>query len=206
MPRYADVPAVRRRQIATDVAVLVWCVVWLRGAWVVREQVLRLRGPGVQLENAGTGLSGDLGSAARRAGDIPLAGGSIGRALRRAAGAAGTLADAGREQQHVVSSLALVLCLVVAVLPVTGALVRWLPPRIGWARDAEAARRLAGHEAGLHALALRAVTVRPISELGALPPAVLAGWRSGDPASVRALASLELGGLGVDPGAGIGTG
>jgi hypothetical protein len=100
-----------------------------------------------------------------------------------------------------VHTLAAVLAVVLVVLPVGWLLLRWLRWRLGWLREATAADRLLSSGAGgmpdLELLAARAMATAPLAQLAGLPAGTGAGWRTGDPAALRALAGLELSRLGL---------
>lgn len=194
MSWYAETPDLRRRQVATDVAVALWGLVWLRIGRAVHEGVQRLAGPGVELENAGRGLAGGLRGAAERAGSVPRIGGGLRSPLDAAAGAGDLLAEAGTAQQEAVGTLALVLALAVAGLPVLSAIALWLPGRLRWAREAGAAVRLRDD---VDLLALRAAAHAPLPQLAALGPDPVTRWRAGDAEAGRALARLERRRLGI---------
>jgi hypothetical protein len=83
------------------------------------------------------------------------------------------------------------------VLPVGWLLVRWLPWRLRYAREAGAARRLLAGAPDLEILAARALATAPLPRLAALPPGTGSAWHAGDPTALRALASVELGRLGL---------
>lgn len=194
MTWYAETPSLRRRQIAVDVVVALWVLLWLRMSSAVHDGVQRLAGPGVELEQAGTGLAGGLRGAAERAGSVPGIGGGLRTPLDAAAGAGDALASAGAAQQDAVGTLALLLALAIGGFPIAWALLRWLPGRLRWRREATAARRLRGD---VDLLALRAAVSAPLPELAALGPDPVTRWRSGDDAAGRALASIELRRLGL---------
>lgn len=196
MSWYAETPDLRRRQVALDVVVALWALLWLRVGRAVHDGVQRLAGPGAELQDAGTGLAGGLRGAAERAGSVPGLGGGLRAPLDAAAGAGDALAAAGSAQQEAVGTLALVLGLVVGGLPVLAALALWLPGRLRWRRDAGAAARLRGD---VDLLALRAATSAPLPALAALGPQPVTRWRAGDDAAGRALADLELRRLGLRP-------
>lgn len=191
---YADDPGRRTTQQGLDAAmVLAALLLWRLGHYVY-DTVLRLRGVGEQLEQAGGGLAGGLSDAARRAGGAPLVGDRLKGPLDAAAGAARTVTAAGVAQQEAVHRLALVLGLVVALLPLAVALSRWLPYRLRYAREAGAALRLGGD---VELLALRAATGAPLHRLARLGPEPVGAWRRGEPGAAQALADLELRRLGL---------
>ena len=57
---YAETTELRRRQIAVDLAVALWVLLWLRIGRALHDGVQRLAGPGVELQEAGAGLAGGL--------------------------------------------------------------------------------------------------------------------------------------------------
>jgi hypothetical protein len=83
------------------------------------------------------------------------------------------------------------------VLPVAWLLMRWLPWRLRYAREAGAARRLLTGTPDLDILAARALATAPLSRLADLPPGTGRAWHAGDPDALRTLAALELGRLGL---------
>lgn len=194
MKWYADSGSLRTRQLLTDLAVAVWVLLWIRIGLRLHDAVQRLAAPGRELQEAGVGLSGGLGRAADRADDVPLLGGGLRAPLDAAAGAGDALARAGSAQQDAVGTLALVLALLLAGLPIAWALQRWLPARLGWARQAGAAAALRGD---VELFALRAAVHRPLEELARLGPDPVGRWRRGEPGAAEALADLELQSLGL---------
>lgn len=196
MKIYADVPGRRAGQVITDVAVLVWVVVWAELGRMVWQAVHRLGASGRELQHAGNGLSGSLNDAAGQAGKVPLVGSSLRGPLRGAADAAAQAAHAGVVEQSAVGRAAILLGLVVALMPITLLAIIWLPRRLRWIRTATAmsrARDLLDDDL----LALRALAHRALWELQRVHPRVGAAYASGDPAVVAALAQLELDDLGL---------
>ncbi len=194
MKWYADDGAMRIRQQALDVAVLMWCYLFLRLGQAVHGLVLRLQEPGRELQGAGDRLAGGLGDAARRVAGAPLVGDRLRGPLDAAAEASRAVAGAGAAGQEAVGHLALVLALIVALIPIGYALSSWLPYRLRYAREAAAAVALRGD---VELLALRAATSLPLSRLARLGPEPVARWRRGEPGAAQELAALELGSLGV---------
>jgi hypothetical protein len=196
MTWYAETSDLRRRQQAADVAVVLWVLLWLWWARGVHRAVERLGAPGEELRQAGDGLSGGLSGAAERAGSIPGVGGGLRAPLDAAAGAGDLLSRAGTAQEDAVGTLALLLALLTAGLPIAWALSRWLPDRLRWKRTATAARRLRGD---VDLLALRAAAHAPLPELARLGPDPVSRWQAGDADAGRQLAALELRRLGIEP-------
>ena len=157
MKIYAEVPYHRTRQIASDVAVGIWIVVWIRiGIWI-HDLVAELAGPGETVENAGSGFAENLASIRDRVGDVPLVGDQLRAPFDAAARAGRTLEQAGAAQQDVIHTLALWLGILLAVIPIGYVLLRQVPKRVRWIREASAASKLRIDAADLHLFALRAV-------------------------------------------------
>ncbi len=212
MRLYAQNPALRLRQIAADVGLLVWIVGWVLAARAVHNAVLLLAGPGQAVEDLGRSVGGSMDSAAGVAEDVPLVGDELSAPFGALAKASGSVRGAGQSAQDAVDTLATILAVTLVVLPVGWLLLRWLPWRSRWLREATAAERLlTGTQAGastghvgalgrspdLELLAARAMATAPLPRLAALPSGTGAAWRAGDPAAVRALAALELDRLGL---------
>jgi hypothetical protein len=196
---YADRFPVLLRQLLTDIVMLVWLYAWIRAGFWVHDLVRQLAVPGRKLQDAGTGIADNLGQAGSKVGRVPLVGDELTAPFTRAADAARSMADAGRDQQEFVGTLAVVLAVGLVSLPVALVLLGWLPRRVRWMRRAGVAGRVARQPSGVDLLALRALAGRPLDELAALGPDVAQGWRRGDPSTVAALAALELRDLGLAP-------
>ena len=193
MKLYAELPAIRTRQVLTDVAVLAWVLLWTRvGLWM-DELVNRLATPGMALERAGADFARPLRDAGREVADIPVVGDALQGPLDAAADAGRVLARAGANQQDVVGSLALWLGWLFALLPISLLLIVYLPGRLRWLRESSAGRRLRA-EGSLELFALRAAATRPLPELAQASADPAGDLRAG---RFGALASLELRALGL---------
>ena len=197
MKLYADRLPVAIRQLLTDLFVVLWVYLWIRAGIWAHDMVLKLGVPGEKLQGAGTGIADNLAEAGGKVGRVPLVGDELTAPFTKAAEAARSLADAGREQQDLVGDLALALSLGLLVFPLGLVLFGWLPWRVGWMRRAGAAAALRAAPAGRDLLALRALTTRPLRDLAKVGPDVAEAWRRGDDSTVDALAALELRGLGL---------
>ena len=197
MQPYAEHPALRARQVAADLGMLVWVLVWIVIARTVHAAVLVLAEPGRAVADLGNSVAGNMGSAAAAAEEVPLAGEELSAPFGALADAGGSVTGAGQAAQGAVGTLATVLAVVLVVLPGGWLLLRWLPWRLRWAREAGAARRMLGGTPDLHVLAARALATAPLTRLAALPAGTGAAWYDGDPAAVRQLAALELDRLGL---------
>jgi hypothetical protein len=179
MKLYADTPARRTRQLTGDLVVAGWLALWVWLALELRERLLRLRGPGEALERAGGSFSGALADAGDRIGGLPVVGDDVSGALRQAGRAGDTVAEAGRSQQHAVEQLALWLPLLMLALAAGLVLVRWLPTRLAWAREAGAATRALSGPDAVEVFAVRALARRSVAQLATLPAATVTGWGAG---------------------------
>ncbi|HEX2075494.1 MAG TPA: hypothetical protein VHF92_17075 [Geodermatophilus sp.] len=207
MRLYATRPDLRLLQVAADLGMLAWTVLWVLLARAVHRAVLVLAEPGRAVEDLGDSVAGNMTSAAGVAEDVPVVGDELSAPFDALADAGGSVAAAGQSAQDAVATLATILAVALTVLTVGLLLVRWLPWRVRYAREAGAAARLADRD--LDVLAARALATAPLPRLAALPPGTAAGWRTGDPAAVRTLAAVELRRLGLrppapeDPGSGL---
>jgi hypothetical protein len=195
MPLYAQHPVLRTRQLAADLGMLAWVVLWVLVARTVHRAVLVLAEPGKAVEDLGSSVAGNMNSAAEVAGDVPVVGDDLAAPFDALADASDSVTGAGQAAQDAVGTLATVLAVVLVVLPVGWLLLRWLPSRLRYAREAGAAARFRLQD--LEMLAARALATAPLTRLAALPAGTGAAWRAGDPEAVRALAALELQRLGL---------
>jgi hypothetical protein len=198
MRLYADAPDRRARQLAADLGLLAWAVLWVLVARAVHRAVLVLAEPGRAVADLGRSIADTMGSAAGAADDVPVVGDELAAPFGTLGAAGDAVTGAGQGASDAVRTLATVLAVVLVLLPVGWALLRWAGVRLRWAREARAADRLAGGP-GLELLAARALATAPLPALAALPAGTAAGWRAGDPAAVHALAGLELRRLGLTP-------
>jgi len=196
---YADRLPVAIRQLLTDLLVVLWVYAWIRAGRWVHDLILKLGVPGQKLEGAGNGMADNLAAAGGKVGRVPLVGDELTQPFTRAAEAARSLAEAGRESQEMVGTLALVLSLLLLAVPLGLVLFGWLPLRLRWMRRAGVAAAVRDQPAGRDLLALRALAGRPLNQLTRLGPDIAQSWRNGDAAAVDALAALELRDLGLRP-------
>jgi len=195
MRLYAERPGRLARQLVADVLAIAWAVGWILLGIAAHDLLLRLQGPGFTLVRAGDSVSGAFDGAAEGVSGVPLVGDQLAGALAPGADAGRTLTQAGQQLVDVVGTAATGLGILVAVLGLLPVFAVWLPLRIRYALAAGAA--VAARGAGGDVLALRALTHRPVRELHRVAPDPARAWRDEDPHAVRALADLELHGLGL---------
>ncbi|MEU7620658.1 hypothetical protein AB0M91_23415 [Micromonospora rifamycinica] len=200
MKVYADRLPVLLRQLVTDLLVVAWVYGAVRFAMWLYDMVEKLAVPGQKLEGAGGGLADNLAEAGGKVGQLPLVGDELTASFAKAADAARTMAEVGRDEQELVGQLAWALSIAVLVFPLGLVLFGWLPLRLRWMRRAASAKALAAGPAGRDLLALRALTSQPLRQLTRIDPDVAQAWRRGDDATVDALAALELRRLGLRAG------
>ncbi|MEU7905212.1 hypothetical protein [Actinoplanes sp. NPDC049118] len=196
---YADRLPTAVRQLLTDLLVVFWVYAWIRAGIWVNDTVEKLGVPGQKLQEAGTGIAGNLGDISSKVGRVPVVGDDLTTPFTRAADAANSLAEAGRQQQEMVDNLALAISLLIVAAPLALVLFVWLPLRLRWMRRAGVASKVRDEPAGQDLLALRALATRPLNELTKLGPDIAQSWRNGDAAAVQALAALELRDMGLKP-------
>jgi hypothetical protein len=197
MRLYAQRPDLRLRQALGDAGVVAWIVLWVLVARAVHRAVLVLAEPGRAVEDLGGSVARNMASAAETADRVPVAGDALAQPFQALGDAGSSVSGAGQHAQDAVGTLAFWLAVVLVLLPVGWLLLRWLPGRWRYAREAGAAARLLRGTPDLELLAVRALATAPLPRLAALPPGTGAAWRDGDAAVVRALAALELGRLGL---------
>ena len=86
-----------------------------------------------------------------------------------------------------------------AVVPIVLVVGVWLALRLRFVRRATAAQRFLDAAADLDLFALRALAGQPMHRLARVSDDPAGGWRTQDPAVVRALALLELRDCGLRP-------
>ena len=194
---YADRPTVGTRQFVTDLLVLAWVAFWIWAATKVYDTVQKLAVPGQKIEGAGEGIAGGLSDAGDKVDNVPAVGDALASPLNNAAGAAESLADAGRAQQEAVQNLAVTLVVLLLIVPLALVLFVWLPLRVRWIRRATFATSLRRGRGGRDLLALRALANQPLRRLAPIHADPASAWRDGEESVVNSLAALELRTLGL---------
>lgn len=195
MKLYAEMPRYRNRQVLQDLALGVWGYVWIRIGLHVKSLVDRLAEPGVTIERAGDGFAGTLSDIGSKVADVPLVGESLQTPFNAAGEAGRILERAGIAQQDVVHTLAAWLGVLLAVIPISYVLYKYVPDRLRWVREASAAADLRIDADDLHLFAIRAVARQPLYELKRVCADPAAALKNGD---YEPLATLELASLGLE--------
>jgi hypothetical protein len=194
MRLYAQTARMRAGQIIRDLLVLGWIGLW---AWVgsrVHDLVAALAGPGRAVETAGRSLSRSAGEAGSAISDVPLVGDALEGPFGVLARAGGRLQGAGVAQQQAIAELALWLGFVLALIPIAYIVLKYVPGRLAWMREAGAAHDLKLSAETLELFALRAAATRPFYELRSISRDPAGDLAAGN---YQALARLELEALGL---------
>ena len=199
MKLYSDVGRQRVGQLVGDLMLVGWIWLCVELGQLVFRVTNALGAPGRKAAEAGDGLAGDLRRLSEPIGKVPVVGDQLRSPVDGAAGAAGKLAEAGRDQAQAVEQLAYVLAGVTIGLPVLFAVLIWVPRRIRFARRATAARRFIDSAADLDLFALRAMANQPMHKLAKISDDPVSAWRERDQEVVTALATLELRSTGLKP-------
>lgn len=197
MKLYSDFRRRRAVQIVGDLIALVLIALSVWAAVVIHGFVTGFAVLGRRLEEAGTGFRGSMTDIGSTLGDVPLIGPGIAGPFDGASAAGATLESVGRGQQDVVGWIAVFAAIGMAALPIAAVLLLWVAPRLVRAVRAERTAAVLTRPGGADLLALRALTGRSLLGVLAADPDAVSGWRRGDPATIRALAALEAGAVGV---------
>lgn len=194
---YATRPGRFLAQLASDVTVLIWTVIWAMVGSAVYSAVATIAEVGRQVQDGADGVSGSLNSAGDRADDFPLVGDALGGPLHAASDAAKEIAGAGQSLDSTATWLAWVLALAVAATPILAVAMPWLFLRVRFFRRKLMVLTLASTHAGQELLAMRALANRPLAKLTAIDPDPIGAWRRDDRPAIRGLALLEIHAAGV---------
>ena len=199
MKLYSDIPSRRAVQVATDVGIVLWVVLWVRIAQRVYDATMALAAPGRNLEGAGSSFRETMSSAGDGVDDLPLLGDRVATPFRSAAGVGTEIEKAGTDLVSAVERVSLLLALTTAMVPILIVGATWLVLRYRFARRATAAQRFIDAEPDLDLFALRAMANQPMPRLAKVSDDPAGAWRRGDVDIIHALALLELRDTGLRP-------
>lgn len=199
MRLYSDFGGRRAVQVIGDLLALgiIASAVW--AAVIVHGFVARFADLGRQLEEAGNGFRGSMTDIGETLGGVPLIGPGIAEPFDGASAAGATLESVGQGQQDILGWMALFAAIGIAALPIAAVLLLWVTPRLVRASRAGRTAAVLTRPGGADLLALRALTDRSLHGVLAADADAVAGWRRGDPETIRALAELEARAVGVRP-------
>ena len=192
MTWYSEIPARRARQIAGDVWLVAWSVLWIWVAVRLYDLVMNLAAPGLAVSSSATDLASRFDDAGAAVGQVPLIGDALQSPFDGMGGAAIAIADAGQASADAVGLLARFLAVALAVLGIASWAMVWVPIRIAFIRRATAARRFLDSTEDLDLFALRAMARQPLHLLARISDDPAGAWRRGDREVISALATLEL--------------
>lgn len=194
---YATTPGRLAAQLFSDFAVFLWSAIWLLVGTAVYDAISTVAEAGRQVEIGANGIAGNLAAAGQGAQQIPVVGSAVSQPLSSASAAALDIAGAGHSLDTTAGWLAVLLSLAVVAVPLLIVVIPWLFLRLRFFRRKWTVTGLAATPAGEQLLALRALTNRPPRKLVAISSDPVGGWRHEDPATIRALAALELRAAGI---------
>lgn len=184
-------------QVASDLFVVVWAFAW----WAVgrfADGVIRaLAEPARQTERIATDLRTQAADAAQQAGGVPMVGDGLRQPFDGMSGTLSELATSAHQQVIQLEQVATLTGWLAFLIPTLLMVALWLPRRLAFAAKASETLELVRSDDGSQLLALRALATQPLSELRAVSPDAMAGWRAGDPEITSRLAELELVSAGV---------
>ena len=194
---YATTPGRVLAQLFSDAAILVWTAIWVLVGIAVYDAISTIADAGRQVESGTHSIAGNLASAGHGAQHIPVVGDTVSKPLNSASQAALDIASAVHDLDTTAGWLAVLLALAVVAPPILVAGMPWLFLRLRFFRRKWVVTGLAATPAGRQLLALRALTNRPPRKLTAVSADPVGGWRREDPATIHALAALELRSAGI---------
>ena len=199
MKLYSDIPSRRAVQVATDVGIVLWVVLWVRIAQRVYDATMALAAPERNLAGAGSSFRDTMSSAGDGVDNLPLLDDRVATPFRSAAGVGTEIEKAGTDLVSAVERVSLLLALTTAMVPILIVGATWLVLRWRFARRATAAQRFIDAEPDLDLFALRAMANQPMPRLAKVSDDPAGAWRRGDLDIIHALALLELRDSGLRP-------
>ena len=194
---YSEVPEQRRKQIASDVVVVLLVVLFVWIGKAVHDAVGSLAVLATGVKEAGQTVEGGFQSVADAVSGVPVVGESIGSAIAGAGdGTGGSLAELGQSGEDAVFMVARVVGLVTAALPILVLMAVVLPRRIRRVRHMSVASRVL---TDLHdperrrLLAMRAAFGLPYDELLEHTPDPLGDLAAGRHDALVAAALADVG-------------
>ena len=195
MKLYAETSRLRTRQILQDALLLLWIGLWVLFGSIAHDVVAKLAEPAASVARNSDSLSGSLAEISDQVDGVPVVGGALEEPFSSSSRAAAAVAGESREQRDLFLAAAFWIGLFIALGPIVGGSIVYLPLRYRWISEATAADRIRVDADDLYLFALRAVTSRSLSELRKATPDPGAAIAAGD---YEPLARLELERLGLE--------
>jgi len=199
MKLYSDIPVRRAVQVATDVGIVLWVVLWVRIAQRVYDATMGLAAPGHNLAGAGSSFRDTMTTAGDNVDDLPLLDDRVATPFRSAAGVGTEIQQAGNDLVSAVERVSLLLAVTTALVPILIVGATWLVLRFRFVRRASAAQQFIAAAPDLDLFALRAMANPPMPRLAKISDDPAGAWRRGDLDVIHALALLELADVGLRP-------
>ena len=117
MKLYSDIPGRRAVQVAADVGIVLWVVLWVRIAQRVHDATMALAAPGRNLAGAGSSFRDTMTSAGDNVDDLPLLDDRVATPFRSAAGVGTEIEKAGTDLVTAVERVSLLLAVTTALVP-----------------------------------------------------------------------------------------
>jgi hypothetical protein len=194
---YSEVPEQRRKQIASDVVVVLLVILFVWIGKIVHDAVGSLAVLATGVKEAGLTVEGGFQSVADAVSGVPVVGESIGNAISGAGdGTGGNLAELGQSGEDAVFMVARIVGFVTAALPILVLMAVVLPRRVRRVRHMSVASRVI---TDLHdperrrLLAMRAAFGMPYDELLEHTPDPLGDLAAGRHDALVAAALADVG-------------
>lgn len=185
------------RQLAGDVGLLLWWVLWaVVGHWLVGV-VDELAVPARQSARTASDLAQQMAGASDKVSGVPAVGSELSHPFDSLASGLNDVVAQANQQAVTIHHLAVVAGWLCFLVPSLVALVRWVPERVRFVRLASATRRVVDADEDLELFALRAMATAPMPRIARITDDPVGDWRAGNQPVVRALAELELERLGL---------
>lgn len=180
------------RQIVSDAFVLVWGVGWWFTGQAADALIRAIAEPARQTSAAAEAMRRSLSDAAGSVATLPVAGSTLRQPLDAAAAGLADIVNSANQQVASIETVATFTGWLVFLIPVLSVIAFWLPGRLRFVRNSNAAARFIDAQPDLELLALRALATQPFHELAKISDDPVAAWRTNDGAVINALAELEL--------------
>ncbi|GAB3622279.1 hypothetical protein GCM10027418_03610 [Mariniluteicoccus endophyticus] len=180
------------RQVAADLFMVVWTVLWWQISRVVAGAISAIAAPARETAQAAGKLRADFVDAGAKAGNVPLAGDELRKPFESAAGSMGDVVAAAESQVHLIEQVSSIVGILVVAIPVALLFALWFPRRLRFRAESMAARRFIDSPADLDLFALRAMANQPMHLIAKISDDPVSAWRDGDQDVIDRLADLEL--------------
>ena len=186
-------------QLASDLFVLLWVVLWWFVGRATERTVDAIATPARRSGDAARQLRDQIQEAAEQTSRVPGLGAELRKPFDGAVLSLQDVISAADQQVASVERAGLLLGWLVFLIPAVLLLVIWLPVRVRFFLRARAAQRFLDAEADLDLFALRTMVAQPMHVIARISDDPVAAWRRGDREVIHALATVELRRSGLNP-------